>query len=102
MYDVLKHFIEEDSKSVGLYIDCGLNAQQIKRLLLKPKRPGRDEFRRLQNALREWDQQGRIDLRELDANRPPIAPSGFHGRIAFIPVAPDPTVKRRLTEANLE
>ncbi len=102
MHDVLKHFIEVDAKSVGLYVDCGLNAQQIKRLLLKPERPGRDEFRQLQDALREWDQQGRIDLRELDANRPPIAPEVFHGRIAFIPVAPDPKVKRRLTEANLD
>jgi beta-lactamase superfamily II metal-dependent hydrolase len=102
MHDVLTHFINEDGKSVGRYFDSGLNAHQVTRLLVQPKRPGRDEYRRLQRSLRDWEQQGKIVRDELDAGRHPVSPKGFGDRIWFIPISPDPRAKRRLTEESLE
>jgi len=103
MHDVLEHFTESEGKSVGLYVDGGLNAEQIKRLIVEPKRPGRDEYRKLQDALRRWHQQSVI-VRHcgLDAERPPIFPKGFRNRIEFVPIAPDATMTRVLTEASLQ
>ena len=103
MHDVLTHFIETDGKSVGTYVDSGLTTQQIKRLIDVPRRPGRDEFRKLQDALRGWDRQ-KVIVRHygLDAERHPVSPKGYRGRIDFVPIAPDPKEARRLTETDLE
>ncbi|MBL8853312.1 MAG: hypothetical protein JNK57_04995 [Planctomycetaceae bacterium] len=103
MHDVLAHFIGADDKSVGHYVDSGLNAQQIKRLLVEPKRPGRDEYQKLHKALQNWHKDGNIFRHYgLDAERPPISPKGYRGKIDFIPIAPDPTTIRNLTELGLE
>jgi len=102
MHDVLSHFIESDGKSVGFYFDSGLTVQQIRELLVQPKRPGQREYRRLQQALRAWDKQGDLDWRELDAERPSVSPKGSSGRIDFVPIGPDAKAKRRLTEASIE
>lgn len=103
MHDVLTHFIETDGKSVGLYVDSGLNIQQIHRLLGKPKRPGYNEYSKLQGALRDWDDQGLVQLYGgLDSERHPVYPKGYAGRIDFIPIAPNPKLSRRLTETSIQ
>jgi beta-lactamase superfamily II metal-dependent hydrolase len=102
MRDVLEHFLQKDGHPVIQYVDSGLTPQEIRDLLTVPQRPGRNEYCRLHKSLRDWDKQGRIDRRELDAERPPVSPHGFRGCIDFIPIAPDPKARRRLTEASLE
>lgn len=102
MHAVLTHFIEKKGKTIGVYADSGLNVQQIKSLLKRRKRPGRRAYDRLVASLEVWDKDKKLDWRELDAERPPFSPKGFSDRIEFIPIAPDPKVKRRLTEACIE
>lgn len=100
---VLSYFIETSGKSVGHYVDSGLNAHQIRTLLFESKRPGRNEYRKLQNSLRDWEREGLLVRHYgLDSERQPFSPKGFRGKIDFIPIAPDPKVSRRLIEASLE
>jgi beta-lactamase superfamily II metal-dependent hydrolase len=102
MRAVLTHFVEQPGKSVGTYLDSGLNAQQIKTLMSDPARPARQEYPKLQRALRTWRDEKKIDWCELDAQRVPFSPRGLAGQIDFVPIAPDLQFKRKLTESSIK
>jgi beta-lactamase superfamily II metal-dependent hydrolase len=98
MRAVLDYFMRE-GRSVKHYFDSGINARQVRELF--EKRVGVAEYAELQDYLEELDKNGVLDLRDLDANRPPVPLSGSSGRLQLIPIGPNPKAKRRLIRKDL-
>jgi beta-lactamase superfamily II metal-dependent hydrolase len=99
MAKVIAEFLSRGQKQLT-YIDTGVNAHDARRLM--QGRIGGKEYTKLQEQLSDWSKAGRVRLRELHADCPPISPLGFSGQIDFIPIGPEYQAKRGLIQRDLE
>ncbi len=99
MANVIAEFLSRGQKQLT-YVDTGVNAHDARRLM--QGRVGGREYANLQQQLSAWSKSGKVRLRELDADRPPISPFGFSGQIDFIPIGPDYQAKRGMIQRDLE
>jgi len=99
MAEVLEYFSQE-RRSVGTFCDGGPDAQQVQDLL--GLGPGSSSYARLQEVLDKLDVTDSIKFLSIDENHYPVFPEGFEDRVELIPIAPDPTARRRLVRNSIQ
>ena len=100
MTDVLEHFTK-DQRSIGTWCDAGVNAQQVRPLVMTD-RISRRHYDKLQSLLDKLHARGFIEsFYEISDQHFPVSPKETPG-VAFVPIAPSATRKRSLFRTSLE
>ncbi len=103
MSEVVEYFTSS-SRSIGIYCDTGFDPQQIIDIL-KQKRFAKSEvaeYEKLHCQLDDLIENKVIGYYPADKNTEPIPVVGTHQQVRLVPVAPDPSVVRRMTRSTLE
>jgi beta-lactamase superfamily II metal-dependent hydrolase len=98
MKAVIEHILGRGER-IGYYIDSGLSASRVRRLLQDPA--SAKEYQALQDSLEEWDRSGHLKWHELAARYRAMIPEGFRVQIEVVPIGPDPDEKSRLMTSDL-
>jgi beta-lactamase superfamily II metal-dependent hydrolase len=93
MVDVL-HYFTTEGRSIGRYIDTGLTAQYVESL--RGRSFGYQGYKNLLETVQAYDADGRLKWCELDAERPTISIRSSWGTASFVPIGPDPSVRREI------
>lgn len=96
MLEVVKYFTSE-SRSIGMYVDTGLNPRDIKTVF--QNRLGRPEYEELQDYLKELHTNKVLRCGTICANPyTEFTPESALGTVDFLPIGPDPMVLRSALE----
>lgn len=98
MIEVLDYFTS-GGRSVGGYCDGGLTAEDVRDLTWTgPQRSLKQrQYGKLHDRLDEFDDSF---FSQIDDRSRPISPKGFANRVDFIPIGPNPGLKRRITRLD--
>jgi beta-lactamase superfamily II metal-dependent hydrolase len=91
MIEVIRHFTSA-GRSIGMYLDTGLNPRDIRGVFQHPA--AQREYEELQNHLRELHLAKVLVCGSLHAQFPALSPRGRQGAVDFLPVGPDTMFQR--------